>query len=207
MFRRLAIATLALLLSTQAQAGQRSTTVVGGPYKATLMAGKSMQQVLGPGISKALFDSDFMLLTTSEREVVLSKTGVTASILPIPLDFAVRFAEALQNGITTCKAMDAAAEIKQRAIDEWSWTAVPITRFDKRDPRPMAITMTAERSGENEPCILGLHGEGAFPKPFVSYLHPDQAHRLFEDLARIEYAAKTLDSLKASTDGMLEGLQ
>jgi hypothetical protein len=207
MIRPLAIAVFVFSLAAQAQGGQRSTTVVGGPYNAVIMAGSSTQQVLGPGISKAMFDADFMLLTTSDREVVLSKSGVSASVLPIPLDFAVRFAEAIQNGITACKIMDEKREITPRVIDKWSWSAIPITHFGKRDAKPMDLSITAERSGEEEPCMLVFHGEGAFPKTFVSYIGPVQAQKLFEDLVRIEDAAKTLDALKANTDGMLDGLQ
>jgi hypothetical protein len=54
--------------------------------------------------------------------------------------------------------------------------------------------------------MLKLRGEGAFPKPFASFISTEQGQRLFEDLARIEDAAITLDALKANTDRMLDGL-
>jgi hypothetical protein len=207
MFQPLAIATISLFLAVNAQAGQRSTTVVGGPYKAVIMAGKGTQRVLGPGVSKAVFDADFTLLTTSEREIVLSKGGVAPSVLPMPLDFAVRFAEAIQGAAVTCKEMDNGNVTGSRAIDTWSWSAVPISRAGKTDARPMTLSIDTERSPEGEPCIIAFRGAGAFPKPFASNLPPDQAQQLFEDLIRIEDAAKTLDAFKANTDGMLDGLQ
>ncbi len=207
MLRPLAIATISLFLATNAHAGPRSTTVVGGPYKAVIMAGKGTQRVLGPGASKAVFDADFMLLTTSEREIVLSKGGVAPSILPMPLDFAVRFAEAIQGAVAACKTMDDGNVAEKRAIDTWSWSAVPISRFGKTDTRPTALSIDVERPPEGKSCIVSFRGAGALPKPFASYLPPDQAEKLFEDLTRIEDAAKTLDALKGNTDGMLEGVQ
>lgn len=207
MLRPFALATIFLFLAANAQASPRSTTVVGGPYKAVIMSGKGTQRVLGTGVSKAVFDADFMLLTTSEREIVLSKAGVAPSVVTMPLDFAVRFAEAIQGAVAACKAMDGTNVAATRAIDNWSWSAAPISRTGKAYARPMSLSIDAERPPEGEPCMVAFRGAGAFPKPFASYLPPKQAEQLFEDLIRIEDAANALDALKSGTDGMLEGLQ
>ena len=58
MFRTFAAATISFLIAFNAQAEQCPTAVVGGPYKAVILAGKGTQRVLDSALSRAVFDAE-----------------------------------------------------------------------------------------------------------------------------------------------------
>jgi len=201
-----ALIVAAIFFPISASADERPTVVVGGPYHADVAGAASLSHRFGMMIMKPMFNADVTLLTSTERDIILSKKGTTGAVIPIPLDDAVRFVSGLLKANEWCLTLNNENVAGSKTVDVWSWETLPV-RYPgnlKRTPMGMQISVVAETAGS---CSVKLDGKGAYPMPFVAYFPANSIEHLIEDITEIPAAAAILDEQQTRKKTIIEQLK
>jgi hypothetical protein len=156
--------------------------VSGGMSKSTSPDGR---EVTIPVLKSA----KLALLTTGNREIVLSLGMPPRATIPIPLDLGVKLAEALEKGAAACNGLTT----DFLPIDNFNWEAAPVPNFGREEPAKMNINIIVSKRNSEEKCVLMFRTATGLPSAPQFYLPPEAATELINQLPNIDDAATKAD--------------
>jgi hypothetical protein len=133
----------------------------------------------------ALKPAKLALLTTGNREIVLSLGMPPRATVPIPLDFGVKLAEALEKGAAACK--DVTSDFLP--VDNFNWEAVPVPAFGRDEPSKMNINIIVSKRNTEDKCVLMFRTATGLPSAPQFYMPPEAALELINELPNVDDAA------------------
>jgi hypothetical protein len=152
--------------------------VSGGVSKSTAPDGRDVT-------IPVLQSAKLALLTTGNREIVLSLGMPPRMTIPIPLDLGVKLAEALEKGAAACDGITT----DFLPIDNFNWEAAPVPSFGREGPSQMNINIIVSKRNSEEKCVLMFRTATGLPSAPQFYLPPEAATELINQLPNVDDAA------------------